>query len=70
MTVFFSLTGSACFLIVVRLLVIYLNGLRAARRIFDKCLDSLVDAPINNFYDITPSGRVINRLSKDQDKVD
>lgn len=36
MAVFFSLTGSACLMIIVRLLVIYLNGLRAARTIFDK----------------------------------
>ena len=57
-------------MIIVRLFVIYLNGLKAAVQIFDKAVDSLIDAPINKFYDVTPSGRVINRLSKDQDKVD
>ena len=70
MTVFFSITGCACLLIIVRLFVIYLNGLKAAVLIFDKAVDSLIDAPINKFYDVTPSGRIINRLSKDQDKVD
>ena len=35
MAVFFSITGCACLMIIVRLFVIYLNGLKAAVKIFD-----------------------------------
>lgn len=33
-------------------------------------LNALLDAPINKFYDITPIGRILNRISKDQAGVD
>jgi len=62
---------AACILaIFVRLALIWSHGLKAAKLIFEKAIESLANAPINNFYDITPSGRIINRLSKDLDKID
>ena len=33
-------------------------------------LSSLIHAPINLFYDITPAGRILNRLSKDMNTID
>ena len=51
--------------IFVRLALVYTHGLKAAKLIFEKAIGSLANAPINNFYDVTPSGRIINRLSKD-----
>ena len=68
--VYSLLQASSSLTIILRVCVIYNAGLRAAIIIFDKALDSLINAPINKFYDITPSGRIINRLSKDQDKAD
>ena len=35
-----------------------------------KLLSSLIHAPINLFYDITPTGRILNRLSKDLNVID
>lgn len=53
-----------------RLLVTYTNGLTAAQRIFENMISALVNAPINKFYDVTPTGRILNRLSKDQNTID
>ncbi|CAG9324418.1 unnamed protein product [Blepharisma stoltei] len=53
-----------------RLVVNYVNGIKAAQKIFEKMITALVDAPINKFYDVTPTGRILNRLSKDQNNID
>ncbi|KAF0311378.1 Multidrug resistance-associated protein 5 [Amphibalanus amphitrite] len=42
---------------------------RGARRLHNKMIDSLVRCKMS-FFDSTPSGRIINRLSKDMDTVD
>lgn len=33
-------------------------------------MGALLDAPVNKFYDVTPTGRILNRLSKDQNTID
>ncbi|KIY96167.1 hypothetical protein MNEG_11796 [Monoraphidium neglectum] len=45
------------------------QGLRAGRRLHDAVLSSLLAAPLS-FYHTTPSGRIINRLTKDTSEVD
>jgi ABC-type multidrug transport system fused ATPase/permease subunit len=45
-------------------------GLQAAQTIFTKMIKSLADAPINKYFDVTPNGRILNRLSKDQGQID
>jgi ABC-type multidrug transport system fused ATPase/permease subunit len=64
------LSSAAAFSIFIRVLVIYMCSLRASRKIFEKMMKSLSKAPINLFYDITPIGRILNRLSSDQDEID
>lgn len=56
--------------ILFRLLTTVIGGVKAARIIFEKMIKALVDAPVNNFYDVTPTGRILNRLSKDQNAID
>lgn len=56
--------------ILFRLIVTISGGIRAARLIFIKMIDALVDAPVNKFYDVTPTGRILNRLTKDQNNID
>jgi ATP-binding cassette subfamily C (CFTR/MRP) protein 1 len=56
--------------ILFRLIVTISGGLKAARLIFIKMIQALVDAPVNKFYDVTPTGRILNRLSKDQNNID
>ena len=56
--------------ILFRLLVTVSGGIKAARTIFEKMITALVNAPVNKFYDVTPTGRILNRLSKDQNAID
>ena len=41
-----------------------ISGLNASNTIHFKMLDSLIDAPVNLFFDVTPIGRIINRLTR------
>ena len=56
-------------LVLVRTLTIALNGLRATRIMFEQTLDSLLHAPMS-WFNANPSGRILNRLSDDQSKID
>ncbi|EQC40658.1 hypothetical protein SDRG_01736 [Saprolegnia diclina VS20] len=52
-----------------RSLAISLLGLRGSRRLFGQLLQALLRAPLA-FFDTTPLGRIVNRLSKDVDTAD
>lgn len=43
---------------------------RSAIGLHDNAIKALFNAPVPNFFDITPLGRIINRLSKDLDAID
>ena len=45
-------------------------SIKVSTHIHEKLLNSFVKAPINLFYDITPLGRLLNRLSKDINRID
>ncbi|KAL0415431.1 UNVERIFIED_CONTAM: ABC transporter C family member 13, partial [Sesamum latifolium] len=45
------------------------GGLRAAKRVHDQLLHNLIDAPVS-FFDQTPTGRILNRLSSDLYTID
>lgn len=45
-------------------------GLKASITIHSRILDTLIDAPVNLFFDITPIGRIINRLTHNQEEID
>lgn len=47
-----------------------LIAIRASRTSHTELLSSLSSAPVNLFYDITPTGRILNRLSKDINTID
>ncbi|KAA8491694.1 Multidrug resistance-associated protein 1 [Porphyridium purpureum] len=52
-----------------RCLVVALGGLRAAGRLHDRMLSSVLRAPMR-FFDVTPTGRILNRFAKDQAALD
>ncbi|KAH3835361.1 hypothetical protein DPMN_108710 [Dreissena polymorpha] len=58
------------------LVLILVNGfchakvsLTASKEMHDKCLDRVMKAPMS-FFDTTPTGRILNRFSKDLDEGD
>ncbi|KAK7284166.1 hypothetical protein RJT34_18907 [Clitoria ternatea] len=60
--------GSSCF-IFVRAVLVATFGLAAAQKLFLKMLRSVFHAPMS-FFDSTPAGRILNRVSIDQSVVD
>jgi len=44
---------------------IYLYGGLIASRLFKDINKRLFNAPINKYFDVTPQGVILNRLSKD-----
>ncbi|KAI7753670.1 hypothetical protein M8C21_015812 [Ambrosia artemisiifolia] len=57
------------FLTLVRAFSFAYGGLRAAIHVHNNLLKKLVDAPVS-FFDQTPSGRILNRLSSDLYTID
>lgn len=60
--------GSSCF-IFVRAVLVATFGLEAAQKLFLKMLRSVFRSPMS-FFDSTPAGRILNRVSVDQSVVD
>jgi ABC-type multidrug transport system fused ATPase/permease subunit len=52
-----------------RILYLFLMGIRASRRVFEKVLQKVLRAKLR-FFDATPIGRIMNRFSKDIESVD
>jgi ATP-binding cassette subfamily C (CFTR/MRP) protein 1 len=53
-----------------RYLILLLSGVTGSLKIHDKAVEALVKAPVNLFFDVTPLGRILNRLTKDMDEID
>ncbi|CAH0480039.1 unnamed protein product [Peronospora belbahrii] len=67
--VYMGLNGVYAVALYVRAIATYKGGLRASRSLFQHLLARILRAPIS-FFDTTPTGRIINRLSKDVYTVD
>ena len=51
-------------------LMITMSTVRTSKIVHSKMLTKIMNAPINLYFDRTPSGRILNRFSKDINKVD
>ncbi|TMW62698.1 hypothetical protein Poli38472_005316 [Pythium oligandrum] len=67
--IYMALNGLYAVTVFIRVMLLYFGSLRASRVLFFELLSRVLRAPIA-FFDTTPLGRVINRLSKDVYTVD
>ena len=68
--IYLVLTIGSNFLIIMRTMTCAVSGYRACKIIHNQQIERLIKAPINKFYDITPIGRILNRLTEDQGCID
>ncbi|KAG9140525.1 hypothetical protein Leryth_022142 [Lithospermum erythrorhizon] len=56
-------------LVMIRIILVTTIGLKTTQIFFRQLLDSILHAPMS-FFDTTPSGRILSRVSSDQTNVD
>ncbi|GLU07833.1 hypothetical protein SLE2022_247730 [Rubroshorea leprosula] len=69
LVVYMALAFGSSWFIFVRAVLVATFGLAAAQKLFLKMLKSVFRAPMS-FFDSTPAGRILNRVSIDQSVVD
>lgn len=62
--------GSCVFILISSFLVNAVMSIRISKNAHKKLLNALAKAPVNLFYDVTPLGRILNRLTNDVDALD
>jgi ABC-type multidrug transport system fused ATPase/permease subunit len=69
LSVYAALGLASAAMVLVRMLMVTVYGLRAARNLFDWMTDSLLHAPLR-FFDTNPIGRILTRYAGDVSLVD
>ncbi|XP_021848338.1 ABC transporter C family member 5 [Spinacia oleracea] len=69
LVVYMALAFGSSWFVFVRALLVATFGLEAAQKLFTKMLRCIFRAPMS-FFDSTPAGRILNRVSVDQSVVD
>lgn len=67
--VYMGLAFGSTIFVFIRALLVATFGLKAAQKLFSKMLRSIFRAPMS-FFDSTPTGRILSRVSIDQSVVD
>ncbi|ORX38217.1 ABC transporter type 1, transmembrane domain-containing protein [Kockovaella imperatae] len=67
--IYCAIAGAYLLTLVARMGIGYWGSLRASRKLYSKLLKRILGAKMR-FFDSTPSGRIMNRLSKDVSSID
>ncbi|OQR85424.1 ATP-binding Cassette (ABC) Superfamily [Achlya hypogyna] len=67
--IYTALNAGYAFAVFGRILTLYLASLRGSKVLFNQLLTQVLRAPMS-FFDTTPLGRIVNRLSKDVYAID
>ena len=70
MIVYTCLSVGYIFWVTIRASILYYASFISARRIHQNMVSSLLFAPLNEFFDRIPLGRILNRFTKDIDVID
>jgi ABC-type multidrug transport system fused ATPase/permease subunit len=57
-------SGTGVF-VAMRAMIIFIMSIRTSRYLHENMISKILNAPINTFFDVTPSGTIMNRFSKD-----
>ena len=63
-------TSGYCLAITIVIFLVYISTTRKSSILHSKMISKIVEAPINLYFDKTPSGKILNRFSGDIDKID
>jgi len=55
---------------VFRVLITFKFSIQASKKLHENMLSRIMNAPVNTYFDKTPIGRILNRLSNDLNSVD
>jgi ATP-binding cassette subfamily C (CFTR/MRP) protein 1 len=61
----FTYASSAAIMVLMKCLMLYLFTIKGSKRLHDSMVSKVLRAPINLFFDLTPTGTIMNRFSKD-----
>jgi ABC-type multidrug transport system fused ATPase/permease subunit len=53
-----------------RAMTIFWMSIKNSRKMHGKMIKKVINAPINTFFDVTPTGTIMNRFSKDLQVMD
>lgn len=67
---FFYINMIHIFTILLAYFIIWYYSLIVSNRFFKKMANKIIKAPINLYFDVTPSGWILNRFSKDMQLID
>jgi ABC-type multidrug transport system fused ATPase/permease subunit len=70
MSYLFILAVLNSFFVFLRVVTISTFSWHASRRLHDRMVERVMNAPINLYFDRTPIGRILNRFSKDLQAAD
>ena len=53
-----------------RAMLIFIMSIRSSKFLHENMISKIINAPINTFFDVTPTGTIMNRFSKDLQVMD
>lgn len=66
----FTYASSASLMMLLRCFLLFMMTLRGSRNLHNQMVAKVLRAPVNLFFDVTPTGNIMNRFSKDLQVID
>lgn len=66
----FSYCTGTAFFVFMRAIIIFFVTIKGAVNVHDTMINRVIRSPINLFFDVTPSGTIVNRFSNDINMLD